>query len=124
MEFITDRNAPNKSFGYQIPGKKCIIDIGSREQLRGFEISIGREGIHAIRVCTSGVKSTSKKTLELRSSGWVGSPEEPDKYGRLSETCSLVSNKEISAIQAGLDDCKLVSLAVGTCLQFSAETTK
>lgn len=102
MEFITDNMVPNKSFGYRIPGKLCIIDIGSREQLRGFEVSIEQEGIQAIRVCTTGVKSASEQALELHSSGWVGSPGEPGKY-RQSEICSLVSNKEIFAIQAGFD---------------------
>lgn len=105
MEFISDSMVPNIGFGYQIPGKKCIIDIDieSREQLRGFEVSISPEGIHAIRVCTSGVRSASEQESELHASRWIGSPEEPGKNRQVSENCSLVSNKEIFAIQAGFD---------------------
>lgn len=103
MEFISDSMVPNIGLGYQIPGRKCIIDIESREQLRGFEVSISPEGIHAIRVCTSGVRSASEQESELHASRWIGSPEEPGKNRQISEICSLVSNKEIFAIQAGFD---------------------
>lgn len=103
MEFITDDMVSKKSFGYQIPGKRCIIHVGSRARLRGFELSMQGEGILALRVSTTGVKSASEQTLERRSSRWIGSPKGLCQRQHFSKICSVVSNKEIFAIQAGFD---------------------
>jgi hypothetical protein len=110
-----ERDQPNKIFGYRIPGKQVYIDLESWEDLRGFEYSMSREGIHAIRLC------------HLRTSHWVGSPK-PDetKWER------LVSDREIAGIWGAFDvrriryltiawslliyfyqNCKMVKLAIG-----------
>ncbi|KAJ5651937.1 hypothetical protein N7507_009363 [Penicillium longicatenatum] len=124
MEFITDSMVTDKAFGYRIPGERHVIDIGAREHFRGFEVCSDDDRICAIRVYTTRATSASDQPLELHSSAWVGSPtkikyDKPD-----TDIRSLISNKEVLAVQAGFEDYKLTALAIGTCIKAPTETMK
>lgn len=112
------RDQPNKIFGYRIPGKQVYIDLESWEDLRGFEYSMSRYGIHAIRLC------------HRRTSHWAGSPKSRKKTWK-----RLVSDREIAGIWGAFDvrrirnftfawflliccyqNCKMVKLAIGRSL--------
>ncbi|KAI0423605.1 F-box domain-containing protein [Xylaria sp. FL1042] len=89
--------------GYRAEGKELILNITF---LAGFNLAVGSRGIQGIQcILDNG-----------RTSQWFGCPHEAPRTRRLA------ASGPITAIKAGFDGCKMVSLAVAECIPLTVET--
>ncbi|KAG4435231.1 hypothetical protein IFR05_009286 [Cadophora sp. M221] len=88
--------------GYRTEGRELFLNITF---LAGFILAVGSRGIQSIQ-CIADDKQTSQ---------WFGCPHGAPKTRRLA-----VSGP-ITAIKAGLDGCKMVSLVVAECVPLTIE---
>jgi hypothetical protein len=103
LDFISkERDQPNKTFGYRIPGKLFYIDIESWNDVQGFELVTGAKGIHAIRIHHAQV------------SHWVGSLKADEPTTKI-----LVSDRQIVGLWGKFD---VSRLPLPYCYMWSTDT--